>query len=187
MKISELYERVELPKNNWEIIVSDGDKHELGHDLIALVQNAYKTTVHGSMVNSLRDVIPSDWNVYDWDDDPGVDACVFYRGPRRSETWIGHKIQGIGHDGKRHSKDAAIRRLHKLLGRRGWWIESSHAMRHILKKSMLSAVTDERLLQQLFPHSELQMKSDDTYERKLVDGRVVEETVFGNPVLRGEE
>lgn len=166
--------------------MSNDAKLELGDELINLVQHAYSKTKYGSMINSLKDVIPSHWNVYDWDEMPGVDACVFYRTDRSGETWRGFKIQGIGHDGKQHSKEATIKRLERLLGRTGWWIESSDAMRHILHKTQLRPISDERLLQQLFPHSNLQMIDEYTYTRNLTNGDTITESVFGNPVLRGE-
>jgi hypothetical protein len=55
----------ELPKNQWELVVSNGDKEELGTDLVSLVKNAYSNTPQGSFVNSIKDVIPSDWNIID--------------------------------------------------------------------------------------------------------------------------
>lgn len=173
----------ELPKNQWELIISNGDKHELGGDLVALVKHAYSNTPQGSFVNSIKDVIPSDWNVIDWDQDPDVDACVFYRMPRSDDNWTGHKIQGIGHDGSRTSKDKAINKVRELLSKPGVWIESSDAMRHLLKKLNAPAVTDEELLKRLFNSPELRMTSDDTYVRPLQNGASVTETVFGNPVV----
>lgn len=186
MKIRELLLELELPKNQWELIISNDEKLELGDNLVDLVQQAYSNTPHGSFVNSIKDVIPSNWNVYDWDAEPGVDATVFYRHQRPNENWVGNKIQGLGHDGKRQSKDSAINKINELLQRNGWWIESSDAMRHILKKLNAPAVTDDELLQQLFPHSNLRMIDTDTYERELGDGSTVRETVFGNPVLRNQ-
>lgn len=184
MKISELLYEFEISKNTWELVISNDDKRELGDNLVDLVQHAYSNTPQGSFVNSIKDVIPSDWNVYDWDSEPGLDATVFYRQERPNETWVGNKIQGLGHDGKRVSKDAAIIEINALLRQDGWWIESSDAMRHILKKLNAPVVTDEELLQLLFPHSNLRMISTDTYTRKLGDGSEVTETVFGNPVLK---
>lgn len=172
-----------LPKNQWELIVSNDDKEELGGDLVSLVRHAYSSTPHGSFVNSIKDVIPSDWNVIDWDEDPDVDACVFYRTPRGNESWSGHKIQGIGHDGTKTSKDKAINKVTQLLSKNGVWIESSDAMRHLLKKLNAPAVTDEKLLQQLFNDPNLRMVSDDTYLRTLGNGHKVTETVFGNPII----
>lgn len=180
MKIAEL----QLPKNSWELIVSTADKHELGSDLVDLVQTAYSRTPGGSFVNSLKDVIPSDWNVIDWDKDPGVDATVFYRKPRAGEMWTGHKIQGIGHDGSGGSKDRAIKKIHDLLNKDGWWIESSDAMRHVLNKMGTPYVSDVQVLQRLFNDPELSMIDDMTYSRILPTGQSIKETVFGKPVLR---
>lgn len=55
-----LYEFV-LPKNQWELLISSADKQELGGELVDLVRHAYSNTPHGSFVNSIRDVMPSDW------------------------------------------------------------------------------------------------------------------------------
>lgn len=172
-----------LPKNQWELVVSNGDKEELGGDLVSLVRQAYSNTPQGSFVNSIKDVIPSDWNVIDWDQDPDVDSCVFYRKNRPGENWSGYKLQGLGHDGTRTSKDKAIAKVQELLAKPGVWIESSDAMRHLLKKLNVSSINDEQFLQQLFNDPNLKMISDDTYVRQLPGGNKVSETVFGNPKL----
>lgn len=172
-----------LPKNQWELVVSNGDKEELGTDLVGLVRQAYSNTPQGSFVNSIKDVIPSDWNVIDWDQDPDVDSCVFYRKNRSGEGWVGHKLQGLGHDGTRTSKDKAIAKVQELLAKPGVWIESSDAMRHLLKKLNVPSINDEQFLQRLFNDPNLKMISDDTYVRQLPGGNKVTETVFGNPKL----
>lgn len=173
-----------LPKNQWELVVSNSDKEELGTDLVSLVRQAYSNTPQGSFVNSIKDVIPSDWNVIDWDQDPDVDSCVFYRTNRSNENWIGHKIQGIGHDGSRISKDKAIDKIQQLLTKPGIWIESSDAMRHLLKKLNVPSINDEQFLQKLFNDPKLKMINDDTYVRVLPTGGKVTETVFGRPKLK---
>lgn len=184
MRAIEFLNEFQLPKNKWELVVSNGDKEELGTDLVSLVRHAYSNTPQGSFVNNIKDVIPSDWNVIDWDSDPDVDSCVFYRTNRTNENWIGHKIQGLGHDGTRTSKDKALNKISSLLTTNGWWIESSDAMRHVLLKLNLAPVKDEQFLQQLFNDKSLNMIDDNTYQRKLPGGNVVRETVFGNPVLK---
>lgn len=184
MRSTEFIVEFSLPKNQWELIVSNADKEELGTDLVSLVRQAYSNTPQGSFVNSIKDVIPSDWNVIDWDQDPDVDSCVFYRRNRNDENWVGYKIQGIGHDGTRISKDKAIAKIVALLSKPGIWIESSDAMRAVLKKLSSNVVTDEALLKKLFNDPELNMISDDTYERMLSNGQKVSETVFGNPKIK---
>jgi hypothetical protein len=183
MNIKDILAELEMPKNQWVADISDADKTEVSGDLIGLVRTAYSSTPQGSFVNSIKDVIPSDWNVIDWDQDPDVDACVFYRSARSNENWQGYKIQGVGHDGTRGSKDRAIQKVQQLLQRNGWWIESSDAMRAVLLKLNAPVVTDPRLLQQLFNDPRLTMTDKYTYVRAL-GSKTVTETVFGNPVLK---
>lgn len=173
-----------LPKNQWVVDISNDAKQDVGDDLVNLVQTAYSNAPQGSFVNSIKDVVPSDWNVIDFDADPDVDSCVFYRGPRSNEQWMGHKIQGLGHDGTRPSKDKAIGKVHELLGLPGWWIESSDAMRAVLKNLNMPAITDQSTLQRLFNDPNLRMIDQDTYTRTLPTGGEVKETVFGNPKLK---
>lgn len=177
-------EEINLPKNHWELLISNADKHEAGDELVNLVQQAYSVTPKGSMVNSLKDVIPSDWNVIDWDNEPDIDACVFYRRNRPNEDWVGYKIQGVGHDGTRQSKDKAIGKVLEMLQKSGVWIESSDAMRHVLHKLNAPSVKNEQFLQNLFGDSNLHMVQDDTYRRTLQNGQEIQETVFGHPKLK---
>jgi hypothetical protein len=179
-----LIKELQLSKNHWGLLLSTADKEEVGHELVDLVTTAYNNTPQGSFVNSLKEVIPSDWLAIDWDQDPDVDACVFYRKPRSGETWTGHKIQGLGHDGSRISKDKALAKIHELLLTPGWWIESSDAMRATLKKLNVPSVKDLQLLQALFNDPNLEMFDKDTYDRRLPSGTVIRETVFGYPQLR---
>jgi len=184
MRANEFIAEFQLPKNSWEMLISNADKEEVGTDLIGLVKQAYGNTAKGSFINSIKDVIPSDWNVIDWDNDPDVDATVFFRVNRMSESWQGYKIQGLGHDGTRTSKDKAINKIQELLSKDGWWIESSDAMRAVLKRLDVPTIEDEQFLQQLFNDPNLRMIDNDTYTRKLADGTTVVESVFGNPELK---
>lgn len=185
MRAVEFLAELQLQKNQWEVVVSDADKQELSGELIDLVRNAYAKTKLGSLVNSLRDVIPSDWVVLDWDNDPGVDATVFYRKNRPGENWIGYKIQGLGHDGGRVSKDKAIHKIQELLHKDGWWVESSDAMRSVLKRLNMPAITNEQFLRVLLNDPNLTMIEADTYKRQLQSGLSIVETVFGRPKLKG--
>lgn len=173
----------QIPKNQWIVDISNDAKQDVGDDLVNLVRTAYSNTPQGSFVNSIKDVVPSDWNIIDFDQDPDVDSCVFYRGPRGNERWQGHKIQGLGHDGSRPSKDKSIGKINELLRLPGWWIESSDAMRAVLKKLNVPAITDETTLQKLFNDPKLKMIDQDTYTRHLPSGGQVYETVFGNPIV----
>ena len=184
MKINEIItEEVRLAKDQWETLLSTADKEEVGDELVNLVKHAYNNTPEGSFVNSLRDVVPSDWEVIDWDGDTSINATVFFRKPRGNENWQGYKIQGLGHDGQKPSKDRAIRKMIEMLGQRGYWLEGSDAMRAVLKKFQVPAITNEQFLQRLFNDSQLRMVDRDTYQRSL-GNRIITESVFGKPILR---
>ena len=173
-----------MPKNRWEFILSTPDKREHSDNLVDLVQTAYAKTSAGSFVNSLQDVIPSDWSVLDWDKDPELDIAIFYREARPNETWQGKKIQGIGHDGQRTSKDMALKQMASYLNKPVWWIEAADAIRHIMLKMGAPVVTDEATLQAIFPGTDLTMIDDKTYTR-LVDGtNTATESVFGKPIVK---
>ena len=173
----------QIPKDQWVADIANDAKQEVGNDLIGLVQTAYSNTPQGSFINSIKDVIPSDWHVLDFDQDPDIDSCIFYRGPRGSEKWRGQKIQGIGHDGSAQGKKKVVARTIELLSKNGWWIESSDAMRAVLKKFSVPAVTDVEKLQKLFNDPNLKMIDQDTYVRTLPGGPKITETVFGNPIV----
>lgn len=181
MKAIEVFEYVQ--KNKWTLLVSDRDKQYWSKDLIDLVDNAYSHTNLGSFVQSSKDVAASDWVAQDWDQDPDMDCTVFYRSARPGETWSGYKIQGIGHDGKPESKQKVINRVKVLLGKQGWWIESSDAMARTLGKLGVPAVTDEATAQAIFPNTNLHMIDDNGQYERQVGSSVARETIYGNPVV----
>lgn len=181
MKIHEILVEFQLQKNQWAVDISNDAKQEVSGDLIHLVQTAYAGTPRGSFVNNVSNILPSDWAILDFDDEPDVDSAVFYRGPRPGESWTGFKIQGLGHDGTRPAKEHALSKMIAMLNRPGWWIESSGTLRSVLANRGCNIVQDPATLQSLFPDSGLEMINQNTYTRQLPDGASITETVFGHP------
>lgn len=175
-------DEVVLTPNKWHIVASNADKSELSDKLISAVQLAYAETPKGSFVNSLNDVLPSDWHVLDIDSDDDIDAAIFTRKNRSNESWQGTKIQGIGHDGARISKQRMLEKLSELLNKPGVWIEASGAMRAVLLKRQANLVTDVTVLNKLF--GKVRMIDKHTYQRKLANGEIITDTVFGNPNIK---
>ena len=66
MRATEFIVEFQLPKNQWELVISNGDKEELGTNLVDLVQHAYSNTPQGSFVSSIKDVIPSEKSSIPW-------------------------------------------------------------------------------------------------------------------------
>ena len=182
MRYLKLYENYK--KNQWELLLSNPNKMKEGKKLIDLVKNAYKKTTMGSFVNTVKDVVKSDWVVIDCDDIPGIDACIFFREPRVNENWLGRKIQGIGHDGQKNSKSHIIDKMANMLKESGTWIEASEKMEEVLLNRNVNKVTDIEVLKKLFPESEFKILDNGQYQRSLENGEYVTESVFGSPKLK---
>ncbi len=177
--LDEILIEAELPKKKW----IDVDPNQHTDELIHLVQTAYKKSSEGSFINSKSDLNGSDWHSIDFDNEPGVDATIFYRKPRGGESWKGMKIQGVGHDGTRESINVMLNRLKKLLNKNGVWSEASDALEHILYKLGSPYVTDESLAQKIFPKTNLKFIGDRGKYTRRVGSKKVKETIFGKPKL----
>lgn len=172
-----------IESGQWELLDSNDEKEQWGKELIQLVQNAYKNSNLGSFVNSLNDVKRSDWLVLDWDDCNHPDSAIFYRENRPNETWVGYKIQGVGHDGLSESKRNIIDKVRQQLSKNGWWIESNANGPSVGKYSGAPSVKDEQLLKSIFPNTDLEMLDQNgKYQRKLANGTEILEYVFGKPI-----
>lgn len=183
-------EELDLKPGKWEVITTNSAKEEIGDNLVDLVQTAYSTTPKGSFINSVKDIIPSNWFVVDLDADPEAEATVFYRTDRPDEKWVGKKIQGIGHDGQIHngikSSKFAIDKIVELINQTGWWIECSDALRHVLlkRRTEFPIVQDVNTLRKIFNDPKLEMVDDITYRRFLTNGDEIVESLLGKPVLK---
>lgn len=178
-------------KNKWSFIFSDTAKKQLAPSFVNLVQSAYAKTPQGSFINSVTDVLPSKWIALDWDNDPEPDSVIFYRTERSNEPWKGFKIQGIGHDTQRTSIDMIFKKLKYQLNIRGWWIEASDAMEHILyKDKTVKYVKDWNYAAAIFPNTNLTMLNmtnyPGKYSRKTSSSSsvIIKESIFGKPVLK---
>lgn len=181
-------QEIKFNKNSWKLVVTDTAKTRLAPNFINLVQTAYAKTPEGSFVNTVKDVIPSNWIGIDWDKDPEADAVIFYRKNRPNEPWVGQKIQGIGHDAQRISIDKVIDKMKFYLKKDGWWVEASDALEHILyKDSSIPYIGSGLYASMIFPKTNLKMLNDrlkpGRYERT-VSGHKIKETIFGKPKLK---
>jgi putative chitinase len=197
----------ELSIGKWEIIASTERRRKYAENLFDLVQTAYKDTPLGSFIKTVDNVINgiknetdptkpptiSDWQVINLDSDPYAEATVFYRKNRSDETWIGNKIQGIGHDGRYHnrikSSQYAVEKIVELINEEGWWIEVSDALKYILFKrynGKFPVVSDVVFLRKLYNDPTLEMIDEVTYTRDIGSERIQESTL-GKPVLKMKE
>lgn len=167
-------------KGEWTLMSSSGEAMEIYKTLIDLVNNAYQNTKLGSFLKYRSDVGKSQyWEIIDLDDDPEPDVCVFGRKPGSNEKWYGIKLQGIGHDGQRISKQSAVEKIVSLLNKGGFWIEASDTVESILRKKGVR-VCKENEVTKAFPNGIDEYNPDGSYLRKLPDGKQIQETSFGD-------
>lgn len=184
MKLKDLIAELKLVKGVWDNI-SNTEKKEAGSELRSLVINAYTNTDLGSFIKDQNDINRSEWMVLDWDPDDDIDTTIFYRKNRASESWVGFKLQGIGHDNQRQSKSKVIDKMVEILSHNGWWIEASGALRTALLKKNCPVVKDVELIRNLFDDEEITLNDKTSYHRMLTTGEKTDlESVFGNPVLK---
>lgn len=166
-------------KKTWYIL--DTNKIlKVSDNIIDLIQIAYKGTELGSYINNKSDLMRSTkWITIDWDEYPDADAVIFGR-----KTPFGLKIQGIGHDGEPKSKELIIKKLIKILQTAGYWIEASDKLEHVLYKNDVPYISSEKIAHLIFPNSKLNMIGDrGKYYRTLESGKIIKETIFGNPII----
>lgn len=167
----------DIQKNIWTHLTSS-ERDEYSSDLLDIVKNAYKHTSLGSFVRNIHDVRNSEWLVLDHDDTEDIDVAIFYRLPRNTESWVGKKIQGIGHDGTSESKTKLMQKLSSLLDQDGWWIEASGLLSLSLRNRGCRIERDQEKLKSIFPGI-ISFNADGSYLRN-VDGLKKTEIVFGN-------
>lgn len=170
-----------VPKKNIWYTLDTKEIFKISDNIVDLIQTAYKNTELGSRINKKTDLKRSFfWNAIDLDNQPDADAIIFGR-----KSKYGIKIQGIGHDGQEISKESIIFNLVKVLNKKGFWIEASDALEHILYKNNVPYIKDEDVAQKMFPNSKLKMINDKgKYTRELSNGKVITETIFGNPIKK---
>ena len=66
-----------------------------------------------------------------------------------------------------------------LLNGKGWWVEASGALEHILYKKNVKYINDEAVLKRVFPDATF-IDDRGKYKRAIKNKTIIE-TMFGNP------
>lgn len=184
MKFKQILEELKS-KNTWEGITPN----EYSNELIKLVQEAYKKAPLGSFINSSKDLAGSDWIAIDLDDDPDIDATVFYRNSKSDEPFSNKKIQGMGHDGSKNAITIVLNKLKSMLSSGEYWVEASDKLEDILYKLDAPFVKNQITARRLFPKKKLNFIKETgssfsgRYTRTTSD-KTITETIFGKPKFK---
>jgi len=176
-----LREESGFDKNVWITLTKD-EQEEFAEEIFDLISTAYKDI--GGHVNykSPADVTgaegESDYMVIDLDDDPEFDALKISQ-----EKSAGTKSVGMGHDGSRPAKSAAVNISAIMLKKPGYFIEVSGVLKDILASKGVPIVTDEETIRKALKGKEIEMNDDGTYSR-YIGGSKHTKTMMGNPLTK---
>ena len=173
-----LFEEPGFDKNKW-IYLTDKEKEEFSQEIFDLISTAYAPIGGHSNYDSPSDVTgderDADYMVIDLDDDPEFDALKISK-----EKAAGTKSAGMGHDGSKPAKSAAVNITSIMLKKPGYYIEVSGVLKDILLDKGVPLVTDEEIIRKVLKGKEITMNDDGTYNRMLGD-TIHTKTMMGNP------
>ena len=176
IKLIDLLNEIDIPKNSWKPISSDELK-DVENDILDLIQNAYGPIGGHPNYKSVGDLAGSDYEVIDLDDDPEIDAVTVTK--KRSG---GTKYVGLGHDGSSQGKRGSIGRTIDKLSNSGTYIEASGKMADILSKANVTLVTDKDTISKALKGKEIEMQDNGSYTRYL-GGKKYIKLMFGKPTI----
>lgn len=169
---------IKIRKNEW-VPIKNSELGDLKKQIFDLIQNAYASI--GGHVNIKTPADLSDegdiFNVIDIDDDADVDAVVFQKNKKP-----GSKFVGMGQDGSKPAKIAAITYQADKLKEPGHYIEVSGAMKDVLVRSGLTPITDEKIVLKALEGKKISDFNKETgeYTRELA-GHNHTKIMFGKP------
>ena len=168
-------------KNKW-IPLSTKEVEDLKKQLFDLIDNAYKPLGGHPNVQSPEDIKSAAdlFTVIDLDDDPEHDAVALAKNRAG-----GIKHVGLGHDGSKPARSAAVNYKAKELKTQGNYVEVSGKLFDILKAKGVPVVDDEDTVRSILKGKEIQWNGDGTYDRE-IGGKKLTKVMMGKPNISGK-
>ena len=167
-----------LLENNWRPLTSrevDAEKDEL----FKMIDLAYAPLGGHPNVTGPNDIksAAQGYEIIDLDDDPESDAVIMYKNRPG-----GTKLVGMGHDGSKPAKSAAVAKTVSDLNKNGYYIEVSGTILDILKAKGAAIVDDEATVKSALRGKDIKWHGDGSYDRQL-GGKVHRKVMMGKPNL----
>ena len=168
-------------KDKW-IPLSPKEVEDLKKQLFDLIDNAYKPLGGHPNVQSPEDIISAAdlFTVIDLDDDPEHDAVALAKNRAG-----GIKHVGLGHDGSKPARSAAVNYKAKELKTQGNYVEVSGKLFDILKAKGVPVVDDEDTVRNVLKGKEIKWNGDGTYDRE-IGGKKLTKVMMGKPNISGK-
>ena len=167
-----------LLENNWRPLTSsevENDKDEL----FKMIDNAYGPLGGHPNVTNPNDIdsAADGYIAIDLDDDPEDDATIMTK--QRSG---GTKLVGMGHDGSKPAKSAAVAKTVSSLNKNGYYIEVSGKILDILKAKGVAIVDDEDTVRKALKGKEIVWHGDGSYDR-VIGSKKIRKVMMGKPKI----
>lgn len=168
-------------KDKW-IPLSPKEVEDLKKQLFDLIDNAYKPLGGHPNVQSPEDIKSAAdlFTVIDLDDDPEHDAVALAKNRAG-----GIKHVGLGHDGSKPARSAAVNYKAKELKTQGNYVEVSGKLFDILKAKGVPVVDDEDTVRSILKGKEIEWNGDGTYDRE-IGGKKLTKVMMGKPNISGK-
>jgi len=165
-------------ENNWRPLTStevETDKDEL----FKMIDTAYAPLGGHPNVTNANDIksAAQGYEVIDLDDDPEDDAVIMMK--KRAG---GTKLVGMGHDGSKSAKRAAVAKTVNSLNKNGYYIEVSGKILDILKAKGVAIVNDEETVVAALKGKEIVWHGDGSYDR-VIGGQKHRKVLMGKPIV----
>jgi len=165
-----------LTENNWRPL-SSSEIEDDKDSLFKMIDLAYAPlgghpnfTGHNDVKNA-----GDGYEVIDLDNDPEDDATVVTKNRPG-----GTKLVGMGHDGSKPAKRAAVAKTVSSLNKNGYYIEVSGKILDILKAKGVAIVDDESTVRAALKGKEIKWHGDGSYDRYLGD-KMHRKVMMGKP------
>jgi hypothetical protein len=165
-----------LLENDWRPL-SSAEVQDNSDELFKMIDNAYAPLGGHPNVKSSNDIntAADGYEVIDLDDDPEDDAAIMTK-----KRPGGTKLVGMGHDGTKPARSAAVSKTVSTLNKNGYYIEVSGKILDILKAKGVAIVNDEETVRNALKGKEIVWHEDGSYDR-VIGGQKHRKVMMGKP------
>ena len=165
-----------LLENDWRPLTS-AEVQDGKDDLFKMIDNAYAPLGGHPNVKNADDIksAADGYEVIDLDDDPEDDATIMTK-----QRAGGTKLVGMGHDGSKPARSAAVAKTVSTLNKKGYYIEVSGKILDILKAKGVAIVNDEETVRNALKGKEIVWHQDGSYDR-VIGGEKHRKVMMGKP------
>tara|TARA_R110001632_G_scaffold60622_3_gene146888 strand:+ start:1455 stop:2000 length:546 start_codon:yes stop_codon:yes gene_type:complete len=180
IKLIDLLNEIDIPKNKWTTIPSSELK-DYDDEIFNLISTAY-APIGGHPNYKSPDTITgreadAEYEVIDLDDDPEIDAISVTKSKPS-----GRKFTATGHDNSRPAKSKVVNHKADLLKSNGYFIEVSGKLVDILLAKGVKPVDDEDVVRKVLKGKDIEWLGNGQYKRE-IGGKLFTKILMGKPTV----